>query len=192
MKKTKIFILIIFISNSSVAVAKSNEFFKTNLSGNTFSAVNLVTNVVVEDPLIRQLEDWIESKKIELMRTDSNHFSYGSIQRQLKVYQGDLERVKIERQLWDNYKNARTIRNPTEIAKADRALALFIATQQQINTGKPIPKDPKLKEVIQGASKMEVTSDPVIWKRRITLVVSSLMLLCPLLFLWRRQVQRGR
>jgi hypothetical protein len=63
MKKTKIFILIIFISNSSVAVAKSNKFFTTNLSGNTSSAVNLVTNVVIEDPLIRQLEDWIESKK---------------------------------------------------------------------------------------------------------------------------------
>jgi hypothetical protein len=108
------------------------------------------------------------------------------------MYQGDLERVKIEGQLWNNYRNAIKIRNPTEIAKADRALALFIATQQEINTGKPIPKDPKLKEVIQGAGKMEVTSDPVIWKRRITLGVIALMLLCPPLFLWRRQVQLGR
>jgi hypothetical protein len=192
MKKTKNFILIIFISNCSVAIASSNKFSETNLSENTSSAVSLAANINIEDPLIRRLEDLIESKKIKLMRTDSNHFSYRSIQRQLEMYQGDLERVKIEGQLWNNYRNAIKIRNPTEIAKADRALALFIATQQEINTGKPIPKDPKLKEVIQGAGKMEVTSDPVIWKRRITLGVIALMLLCPPLFLWRRQVQLGR
>ena len=192
MKKTKIFILIIFISNCSVAIASSNKFFTKNLSENTSSAVNLATNIDIEDPLIRQLEDWIESKKIELMRTDSNHFSYSGIQRQLKTDQGDLERIKIERQLWNNYKNAIIIRNQTEIAKADRALALFIATQQQINTGKPIPKDPKLKDVIRGAGKMEVISDSIIWKRWITSVVIALMFLCPPLFLWRRQVQRSK
>ncbi len=192
MKKSKFVVLFIIFSNCSVAFEKLNGVFKINPSENTSSAVNSATNIDIEDPLIRLLEDLIESKKIKLMRTDSNHFSYSSIQRQLEMYQGDLERVKIEGQLWNNYRNAIKIRNPTEIAKADRALALFIATQQQINTGKPIPKDPKLKEVIRGAGKMEGTSDPIIWKRWITLVVSSLMVLCPPLFLWRRQVQRSK
>jgi hypothetical protein len=63
MKKTKNFILIIFISNCSVAIASSNKFSETNLSENTSSAVSLAANINIEDPLIRRLEDLIESKK---------------------------------------------------------------------------------------------------------------------------------
>jgi hypothetical protein len=37
--------------------------FKINPSENTSSAVNSATNIDIEDPLIRQLEDLIESKK---------------------------------------------------------------------------------------------------------------------------------
>ena len=139
-----------------------------------------------EDPLVQYLEGRIELKNKELAQTDVNNFDYKWIQRDLKIYQEDHERVKKEKQLWDNYSSANKSGDRMEIAKADRELAIFIATQNEIHTGQPVPKDPKLKEVIQGLKKSDAASELVDWKRLLTLVVFAILLLGLPFLMWRR------
>lgn len=127
-------------------------------------------NLHGESSLVQYIGSQIELKKKELAQTDVNDLRYKWIQKELKIYQEDLERLKIETQLWDNYSNAKKSGDRTRIAKADRELAVFIATQNEIHTGQPVPKDPKLKEVIQGLKKSDGASEPVDWKRLLTLV----------------------
>lgn len=169
----------IFVQSANAGSVVSSIVSQTNIS------TPVVRSVFDEDPLYPYLEGLIEEHKQELARTDSNHFSYKSIQQDLENHQKHLDRAKYKNELLKKYFTAKRSGNAIEKDRLDRELGLYVAKLDERLTGKPVPKDPRF-------SKMEVTSDPVIWKRRITLVVSSLMLLCPLLFLWRRQVQRGR
>ena len=178
--------LIFLIGFISISIQSAN-------AGSVVPTIGLQTNVSTpavrsvfdDDPLYPYYEGLIEEHKQKLARTDSNHFSYKSIQQDLENHQKHLDRAKYKNELLKKYLIAERSGNAIEKDRLDRELGLYVAKLDERLTGKPVPKDPRF-------SKMEVTSDPVIWKRRITLVVSSLMLLCPLLFLWRRQVQRGR
>lgn len=143
-------------------------------------------NLHGENLLAQYIESRIELKKKELAQTDVNNFDYEHIQKELKIYQEDLERLKKETQLWDNYSNAKKSGDRTRIAKADRELAVFIATQNEIHTGQPVPKDPKLKEVIQGLKKSDGASEPVDWKRLLTLVGFAVLSLGLPFLMWRR------
>ena len=165
---------------------------RTN-AGSVVSIIGLQTNVSTpvirsvfdEDPLYPYLEGLIEEHKQELARTDSNHFSYKSIQQDLENHQKHLDRAKNLNELLKKYTNSKRSGNAIEKDRLDRELGSYVAKLDERLTGKPVPKDPRI-------SKTEGTSDPIIWKRWITLVVSSLMLLCPPLFLWRRQVQQSK
>lgn len=143
-------------------------------------------NLHGENLLVQYIESRIELKKRELAHTDVNNFDYKHIQKELKIYQEDLERLKKETQLWDNYSNAKKSGDRTRIAKADRELAVFIATQNEIHTGQPVSKDPKLKQVIQGLKKLDGASEPVDWKRLLTWVGFAVLSLAPPLLMWRR------
>jgi hypothetical protein len=143
-------------------------------------------NLHGENLLVQYIESRIELKKKELAQTDVNNFDYEHIQKELKIYQEDLERLKKETQLWDNYSNAKKSGDRTRIAKADHELAVFIATQNKIHTGQPVPKDPKLKEVIQGLKKSDGASEPVDWKRLLTLVGFAVLSLGLPFLMWRR------
>lgn len=143
-------------------------------------------NLHGENLLAQYIESRIELKKKELAQTDVNNFDYEHIQKELKIYQEDLERLKKETQLWDNYSNAKKSGDQTRVAKADRELAVFIATQNEIHTGQPVPKDPKLKEVIQGLKKSDGASETVDWKRLLTLVGFAVLSLGLPFLMWRR------
>jgi hypothetical protein len=168
-------------------------FIQSTNAGSVVSTIGLQTNVSApvirsvfdEDPLYPYLEGLIEEHKQELARTDSNHFSYKSIQQDLENHQKHLDRAKNLNELLKKYTNSKRSGSAIEKDRLDRELGLYVAKLDERLTGKLVPKDPRI-------SKMEGTPDPVIWKRRITLGVIALMLLCPPLFLWRRQVQRGR
>ena len=178
--------LIFLIGFISISIQRTN-------SGSVVSTIGLQTNVSTpvirsvfdDDPLYPYYEGLIEEHKQKLARTDSNHFSYKSIQQDLEDDQKSLDKAKYKNELLKKYLIAERSGNAIEKDRLDRELGLYVAKLDERLTGKPVPKDPRF-------SKMEVTSDPVIWKRRITLGVIALMLLCPPLFLWRRQVQRGR
>lgn len=178
--------LIFLIGFISISIQRTN-------SGSVVSTIGLQTNVSTpvirsvfdDDPLYPYYEGLIEEHKQKLARTDSNHFSYKSIQQDLEDDQKSLDKAKYKNELLKKYLIAERSGNAIEKDRLDRELGLYVAKLDERLTGKPVPKDPRF-------SKMEVTSDPIIWKRWITLVVSSLMLLCPLLFLWRRQVQRSK
>jgi hypothetical protein len=66
-------------------------------------------NLHGENLLVQYIESRIELKKKELAQTDVNNFDYEHIQKELKIYQEDLERLKKETQLWDNYSNAKKV-----------------------------------------------------------------------------------
>jgi hypothetical protein len=176
----------LFLISLIAGDARSIESDKRKRSGNNVNIRILGDNLHGEDSLVQYIESRIELKKKELARTDVNIFDYKHIQKELKNYHEDLERLKKETQLWDSYSNAKKSGDRTKIAKADRELAVFIATQNEIHTGQPVPKDPKLKEVIQGLKKSDGASELVDWNRLLTLVVFAVLSLGLPFLMWRR------
>lgn len=176
----------LFLISLIAGDARSIESDKRKRSGNNVNIRILGDNLHGEDSLVQYIESRIELKKKERARTDVNSFDYKHIQKELKNYHEDLERLKKETQLWDSYSNAKKSGDRTKIAKADRELAVFIATQNEIHTGQPVPKDPKLKEVIQGLKKSDGASELVDWNRLLTLVVFAVLSLGLPFLMWRR------
>jgi hypothetical protein len=176
----------LFLISFIAGDARSIESDERKRSGNNVNIRIQGDNLHGEDSLIQYIESRIELKEKELARTDVNSFDYKHIQKELKNYHEDLERLKKETQLWDNYSTAKKSGDRTKIAKADRELAVFIATQNEIHTGQPVPKDPKLKEVIQGLKKSDGASELVDWNRLLTLVVFAILSLGLPFLMWRR------
>lgn len=176
----------LFLVSSIASDGRNIKSDERKNSENNNSIIIQGNNLHGENLLVQDIEARIELKKKELAQTDVNNFRYEYIQKELKIYQEDLEKVKKETQLWDNYSRAKKNGDRMEIAKADRELAIFIATQNEIHTGQPVPKDPKLKEVIQGLKKSDGASELVDWNRLLTLVVFAVLSLGLPFLMWRR------
>jgi hypothetical protein len=182
----RILLLNLFIISLTAGDARNLESDEGKRSENNVNVRIQGDDLRGQNLVVQYVESQIELKKNELAQTDVNNIKYKHIQKELKNDQEYLERLKKEMQLWDNYSNAKKSGDRTMIAKADRELAVFIATQNEIHTGQPVPKDPKLKEVIQGLKKSDGDSEPVDWKRLLTLVGFAVLSLGLPLLLWRR------
>ena len=180
----------IFLISLIVYGSQNDKIDKKEHFEDGFNVRLQVNNLPRENLLVQYIESRIGLKKKELAQTDVDKFDYKHIKKELKIYHEDLERLKKETQLWDNYSNAKKSGDRTEIAKADRELAMFIATQNEIHTGQPVPKDPKLKEVIHGIKQPGAAYESIYWKRFITLGVFALLSLGPPFLMWRWRVFR--
>ena len=89
--------LIFLIGFISISIQRTNagSVVPTIVSQTNVSSP-VIRSVFDEDPLYPYLEGLIEEHKQELARTDSNHFSYKSIQQDLENHQKHLESLMLK------------------------------------------------------------------------------------------------
>lgn len=84
----------LFLVSSIASDGRNIKSDERKNSENNNSIIIQGNNLHGENLLVQDIEARIELKKKELAQTDVNNFRYEYIQKELKIYQEDLEKVK--------------------------------------------------------------------------------------------------